>query len=435
MLGIIGRTEPLMPSPSVFISYSHDSVEHKAWVQRLATDLRNSSIDASLDVWDLAPGQDVAAFMQHGITSADRVLLICSDAYVAKADRGLGGVGYERLIVTAEVVENIETKKFIPLVRANPGPSKTPKFLGPRLYIDFSSDDDYAKSLEQLCREILGAPSSAKPPLGPNPFSGEIPKSAAPGRVIGPTGADRKGEPVLGSTWFETQRQTAEKSAAALKVPGTMELRLALHDPISKSQLELLSGVKAAEIHTFGWPIGVVVESRDDYRPRPFEDGIRAEIAISRDALYGRESYDYWALAKNGDFYLLQNLFEDMRDEAKIFFNTRIVRVTESLLFANGLYGKLGAPPETRLSVRVSHRGLAGRSLTSTGGRRHVWPKKCFEQNSESEIVTILGSMRDTLVADVQRILEPMFMLFEFTNFNNSVYEDIVRRFERGEAT
>jgi hypothetical protein len=421
--------------PSVFISYSHDSPEHKAWTLKLATDLRNTGIDATIDQWDLVPGQDVAAFMQRGITTTDRVLMVCSESYVAKADGGHGGVGYERLIVTAEVVEAIETKKFIPLVRNNPGKTKTPRFLGPRLYIDFSTEDAYSTNLELLCREILGEPVNKKPPLGINPFSGVIPKVAEPARIIGLTGAGSTGEPVLSGAWFEAQTQIADKGAAALKIAGLMELRFALHDPINKSQVDLLNAVKAAEIDTFGWPIGVVLGNRDEYRPRPFGDGVRAEVSIAKDEMSGRQSYDYWALAKNGDFYLLQNLFEDMRDEGKVFFNTRIVRVTESLMFARGLYAKLGVPAETKLSVRVGHRGLAGRVLSSAGGRRYISSKQCLEQNSETEIVTTLGSIHETLVADVQRLLEPMFMLFEFSQFDESVYTDIVRRFENGEST
>lgn len=57
-----------------------------------------------------------------------------------------------------------------------------------------------------------------------------------------------------------------------LGVRGSMELRFALHDPITKSQLELLSAVRGAEIPTFGWPIGVVIDNRDEYRPRPYGD-------------------------------------------------------------------------------------------------------------------------------------------------------------------
>lgn len=47
------------------------------------------------------------------------MVLVCTDSYVNKAVAGSRGVGYERLIVTAELVQNIDTKKFIPLVRNN----------------------------------------------------------------------------------------------------------------------------------------------------------------------------------------------------------------------------------------------------------------------------------------------------------------------------
>lgn len=43
--------------------------------------------------------------------------------------------------------------------------------------------------------------------------------------------------------------------------------------------------------------------------------------------------------------------------------------------------------------------------------------------------------MRETLVDDVRKIVEPMFMLFEFQEFAESIYTDIVRRFEKGETT
>jgi hypothetical protein len=177
------------------------------------------------------------------------------------------------------------------------------------------------------------------------------------------------------------------------------------------------------------------LENRNEYKPRPFGDGIRAEIAIPKDSLSGCESYDYWALAKTGDFYLLQNLFEDMKSEGKIFFNTRIVRVTEALMFAGNLYGYLGTPPETRLSVRVTHFGLTGRTLTSAGGRRHVFPKACVDDRCETETVITLGGLRNSLVTDVQRLTAPLFMLFDFSEFADGVYEDIVRRFENGESS
>lgn len=301
--------------------------------------------------------------------------------------------------------------------------------------MDFSNDATYTTSLEALCRELLGLPAVPKPPLGPNPFSAVIPTDLEPTRIVLSTGALSTGERLLAGKWFETERLAAETGMNKLGVKGGMELRFALHISVNKSQLDLLTAVRASEVHTFGWPIGVTLENKNEYKPQPFGDGIRAKIAIQRDSLAGYESYDYWALAKTGDFYLLQDLFEDMRDTGKIFFNTRIVRVTEALMFAGSLYAHLGAPVDTRLSVRVSHFGLTGRTLTSAGGRRHVFPRTCVDDRSETETVITLGSLRDSLVTDVQRLTAPLFMLFEFTEFSEKVYEDIVRRFEKGESS
>jgi len=109
-----------------------------------------------------------------------------------------------------------------------------------------------------------------------------------------------------------------------------MEVRFGLHNGLNKSQIELLNAVRASQILTFGWPIAVLLENRPEYRPRPFGDGIRADLAFAGH----RTSYDYWAVRKNGDFYLLQSFFEDSRERNALFFNTRIVRVTEALMFA-----------------------------------------------------------------------------------------------------
>ena len=159
-------------APKAFISYSHNSAEHKTWVLKLASDLRAIGVDIVLDQWDLVPGQDISLFMQRGIADADRVILVCSSAYVSKAEQGIGGVGYERLIVTAEVVQSIDTTKFIPILRGSNPNRKLPVFLGPRLYIDFESDIDYDAKLVELAREVHGAPAISKPALGRNPFSG-----------------------------------------------------------------------------------------------------------------------------------------------------------------------------------------------------------------------------------------------------------------------
>ncbi len=155
--------------PRVFVSYSHEGSEHERWVVQLASDLRRNGVDVVLDRWDLRLGGDIAAFMESGIGDSDRVLMVCSADYVRKAEAGRGGVGYEKLIVTGELMRDQRTEKFIPVVRGNAAKKKTPSFVSSRLHIDFDDDAEYATQLERLLREIHGA-HEAKPELGTNPF-------------------------------------------------------------------------------------------------------------------------------------------------------------------------------------------------------------------------------------------------------------------------
>jgi hypothetical protein len=416
-------------APKAFISYSHDSPEHKSWVLKLGSDLRAIGVDVVLDQWDLVPGQDVSLFMQKGISEADRVILVCSSDYVLKAEKGIGGAGYERLIVTAEVVQSIDTTKFIPILRGSDPSKKLPVFLGPRLYIDFENDGAYEAKLVELAREVHGAPAISKPALGSNPFSGR--PSPASARILGPSGTLMPNDKFLDSDWFKTEQTSALAGIGKTSLEGRMELRTGIVHPLSKSQIELLNAVKQSEIRTFGWPIGLTLENKEQYRPKPYGNGIRAEISIVG-APNERTSFDYWALRSNGDFYLLQSLFEDTRTTKKVFFDTRIVRVTECLMFIENLYNKLGAPQEARVGIRISHGGLMNRSLESASPNRLVFPKLTSENECSSEITMELGRMKETRVDDVQKLLEPMFMLFDFSQFDPAVYNEIVRKFESG---
>jgi TIR domain len=419
------RSGRFMSAPKVFISYSHDSAAHKAWVLKLGSDLRVKGVDVVLDQWDLVPGQDVSLFMQRGISEADRVIMICSSTYVTKSEQGVGGVGYERLIVTAEVVNSIDTIKFIPILRAASSSKKTPSFLGPRVYIDFENDSEYELKLTELARQIHGAPAVSKPPLGTNPFSG-TPLTPGLTKPLTPAIDDKS----LKNGWFSQEQARAQGLISKISLTGYMEFRANVLHSLSKSQIELLNAVRLSEIRTFGWPIGITLENREDYRPRPYKDGIRAEVSIAEG---DRTSFDYWAARSSGDFYLLQSLFEDSRKPDQIFFDTRVVRVTESLMFIENLYKKLGVPPDARVGIQITHSGLKGRELSNASSNRLMRSRgPADEDESTSEITTILGTMGETRVDDVRNIVEPMFTLFDFMQFNAAVYEDIVRNFERG---
>lgn len=157
-------------SPIVFISYSHDSSEHKEWVLQLATRLRSNGVDVILDRWDLRLGNDLATFMEKGLSEANRVICVCSESYVKKANGREGGAGYEKQIMTAEILSNQNTNWVIPLIKNNPCEKKTPTFLGGRVYISFEDPIYYESKYEELLRELLDEPILPIPPIGKNPF-------------------------------------------------------------------------------------------------------------------------------------------------------------------------------------------------------------------------------------------------------------------------
>ena len=141
--------------PKVFISYSHDTPEHKRWVSELSAKLHRKGVNVILDQWELRPGDDLAQFMKHGIRDSDKVLVICTDSYVRKANAGEGGIGYESMIVTRKLVEDVGTNKFIPIIRQALGEDKTPTFLGTQVYIDLPDEDQFDEKFNALLRECL----------------------------------------------------------------------------------------------------------------------------------------------------------------------------------------------------------------------------------------------------------------------------------------
>lgn len=156
--------------PKVFFSYSHDSEEHQNWVLRLAHRLRSNGIDVILDRWNLRFGSDLPSFMEHGLSKSNRVVCVCSECYNKKANEGEGGVGYEKHILTAKLIKDVNTTWIIPLIRNNNSADKLPTFLGAKYYINFNVEGEYETNYEALLRELLDEPVLPIPPIGPNPF-------------------------------------------------------------------------------------------------------------------------------------------------------------------------------------------------------------------------------------------------------------------------
>lgn len=163
---------------SAFISYSWDSDAHKQWVHDLATRLRTSGIDITLDQWHLVPGDQLPQFMESAVRESNYVLVICTPRYKTRSDNRAGGVGYEGDIMTAEVMTSRNQRKFIPILRAGNWSEAAASWLAGKYHIDLSGAPYSESQFEDLVTTLQGTRSKA-PPLGAPPIRAATPSASA----------------------------------------------------------------------------------------------------------------------------------------------------------------------------------------------------------------------------------------------------------------
>jgi hypothetical protein len=235
--------------------------------------------------------------------------------------------------------------------------------------------------------------------------------------------------------WVPPLRARGEAGLGGLELAGYQELAAWIDPAPDVSQRELLEAMRDASVHTFGWPIGIVLDNRDEFRPRPTTDGIEAEVPIEGLKGLDRKSYDFWKLFRDGRFYTLMSLFEDSRTENAIFWDTRLVRTTEALLLLDRLYRRLGAADTDRLEVRMRHGGLAGRELRVANSLRMTHAgRTCRENVVETSLTVSLNEIETDLAGCAKGLVEPLFVVFDYFSLSDEILADIVEAFANGEV-
>lgn len=119
-LPCVGTIQP--SSSKVFVSYSHDTPEHRRRVRDLVTRLRSEGIDCRLDRYEANPSKGWQKWMEAQIAWAEYVLVVCTETYCRRFNGeespGEGpGATWEGMIITEELYERAgDNDKFIPIV-------------------------------------------------------------------------------------------------------------------------------------------------------------------------------------------------------------------------------------------------------------------------------------------------------------------------------
>lgn len=163
---VFDKSNEIEEPPKVFISYSWDNKEHEEWVLNLANKLCENGIDIILDKWDLGKlGKPLPNFMEKSIEKSQRVICVMTPNYKKKTEKLAGGVGYEYSIITSAIFLDVDTDKFIPLLKEGTNDNAIPTILRGRKYVDMRSNED----IEELLRDIHNEPKYKRPLLGEKP--------------------------------------------------------------------------------------------------------------------------------------------------------------------------------------------------------------------------------------------------------------------------
>ena len=201
-------TRKIAAPPTAFISYSWDGDDHRAWTRALAERLRADGVDAMLDQWAMAPGDQLPAFMERSIGDSDFVLIVCTPRYKARSEKRIGGAGYEGDIITGELMQHRNHRKFIPLLRRGTEDESLPGWLKGKYFIDLRDGPRFEAQYQDLLATVHG--SRLEPPPvrrretsdgkeRPVPAATESPDEYDPVRILGVI-ADEVSEPALDGT-------------------------------------------------------------------------------------------------------------------------------------------------------------------------------------------------------------------------------------------
>jgi hypothetical protein len=153
----------------VFISYCHTSPEHEKWVESLGTFLRESGIDARLDIWHLRRGMDLPQFMTNELTLAERVVLVSDERYADKADGRVGGVGWETMVIQGDMAKLPPgSTNYLVIVHSKDIDAGLPQYLKTKFVIHWSEHVEDARNRDLLLRELYNI--ERVPEIGPRPF-------------------------------------------------------------------------------------------------------------------------------------------------------------------------------------------------------------------------------------------------------------------------
>ncbi len=155
---------PDRAAPRVFVTYSHDTPEHKDLVHRFAAFLRAGiGLDVHLDAWYDNVRRDWSLWATENLEKADFILVIASPEYKRRADGTAlphegRGAQFEAAIIRNNLTRDLrrETERVLPVVLPGRSVDEIPAFLNAHSTTRYHVEEFTETGVADLLAAITG---------------------------------------------------------------------------------------------------------------------------------------------------------------------------------------------------------------------------------------------------------------------------------------
>ncbi|WP_439380075.1 SEFIR domain-containing protein [Amycolatopsis lexingtonensis] len=222
-------------APRVFVTYSHDSPQHKELVHRFASFLRAGiGLDVHLDSWYDNKRRDWSLWATENLEKADFILVIASPDYKRRADgtamphEGRGSQ-FEAAILRDYLTRDLrrETERVLPVVLPGRSIDEIPVFLNAYSTTRYQVDEFTREGVADLVAAITGQGPTPMPRRGTWLGGVREPRQVPAGELpwLCASNGVRRGPASIGGTRYEESIVLRPTSPTATGT-GFVELEL-----------------------------------------------------------------------------------------------------------------------------------------------------------------------------------------------------------------
>lgn len=429
-------------SITVFVSYTHESSEHKGRVLNLVQRLRRDGIDCTLDAFHPFPIQGWIAWMEEQIRARRWTLVVASESYKRRAEGQeepeVGqGAKFESGAIRRELYESGGlNERFVPIGFGAESRKFVPGFLRDYSFFDVDDAEAYTKLLCVLTGHPFVVPENLGKPVVPRLGLEKLESSTT----------ELLSEESLGGLYAEEDESDASFFGGVCMVPNYVGVLSMKVRPVFRKEDRLprrtlasaLSSISAVYCVRANVPDNVPFEAGS--RGDGFDSGAGRQIATIEPKWKRCEGV---RLHKSGQYAIMRVFEEDYSDDGtltvysnwELWLEHFIFRVSLMYLLARNVARTLNLPESEHIEIKVRVSGLRNRSVVAfdrypTAGVASLLKdgRPGTTEQHRARVLSTVGQFERSVLSNAATFVHDV--LFNF-DLDSDGIEDYVKKVQR----